>query len=163
MKTIQELRNTVPQIGRVEWIGIRPARREEVIAVEKVDLVIGVGLAGDHPSKRAPNPENARQVTLIQWEHLSAVASLVGLEAVDPELLRRNIAVSGINLLALKDKRFRIGAVEFEGSGLCPPCSRMEEILGPGGYNAMRGHGGITARVLVASEIALGDPVKFEP
>jgi MOSC domain-containing protein YiiM len=71
--------------------------------------------------------------------------------------LRRNLLISGINLLALKDRPFRIGAVLLEGTGLCHPCSRMEAVLGPGGYNAMRGHGGITARVLESGELHVDD------
>ena len=108
------------------------------------------------PKKR----KSKRQVTLIQAEHLPVVASILDRDApVDPELLRRNIVVSGINLLTLKDQRFRIGGVILEGSGPAVPCSRMEENLGPGGYNAMRGHGGITARVIEAGTIAIGDEV----
>jgi MOSC domain-containing protein YiiM len=74
-------------------------------------------------------------------------------------LLRRNIVVSGINLQALKEQQFKIGEAVLFGTGNCPPCSRMEENLGPGGYCAMRGHGGITAYVLQPGKICLGDSV----
>ncbi|MEC8184118.1 MAG: MOSC domain-containing protein [SAR324 cluster bacterium] len=70
-------------------------------------------------------------------------------------------SVSGINLLSLKHQSFQIGEAVLQTTGICAPCSRMEENLGPGGYNAMRGHGGITAKVLQAGEIQIGDPVRL--
>jgi MOSC domain-containing protein YiiM len=76
-------------------------------------------------------------------------------------MLRRNIVVSGINLLALKDKQFHLGGALLEYSGACHPCSKMEAALGSGGYNAMRGHGGITARVLEVGRAAIGDPLVY--
>lgn len=154
---LSELLGTLPQVGRVTWIGLRPARREEMAAVERVEVAIGSGLVGDRFQGR---PESRRQVTLIQAEHLQAVAGLLGrTEAIDPSMLRRNIAVAGINLLALKERRFRMGGVLLEWTGQCHPCSRMEETLGPGGYNAMRGHGGITARVVSPGIVHVGDAV----
>lgn len=146
-----------PRPGRIDWIGLRPARRAPVQLVGEVLAEAGVGLAGDHYRS---SRNGKRQVTLIQAEHLPVIAVLAGIEGLDPGLLRRNLVVSGINLLALKDRRFRIGAALFEGTGLAHPCSRMEETLGAGGYNAMRGHGGVTARVLVGGLVRVGDVLR---
>ena len=114
------------------------------------------GLSGDHYRNAA---SRARQVTLIQEENLRAIASHLGRDEVEPAELRRNIVVRGINLLALNGARFRLGAAVLEMTGQCHPCSRMEEILGPGGYNAVRGHGGITARILSGAAVRLGDAI----
>lgn len=154
--TLTDLLKNFPRPGRLEWIGIRPVKRGLVQTVAEVSVSADKGLAGDHYSGRSGN----RHVTLIQAEHLPAIAALAGLPGVDPGLLRRNLMVSGINLLALKNQRFRIGAdVILETTGECHPCSRMETNLGPGGYNAMRGHGGITARVIQGGTIRSGDSI----
>lgn len=146
-----------PRAGRVEWIGLRPERRAPLASVREAEAVAGYGLAGDHYASKS---NGKRQVTLIQAEHLEAVAKLLGRAGVGPDLVRRNILVSGINLYALRDRKFRIGDVLLEGSGPCDPCSRMEEALGEGGYNAMRGHGGITARILETGNFAIGDALR---
>ena len=155
MITLQNLIETLPQQGSVEWLGIRSARKLPLTPVEQVEAMTDQGLEGDHYSKVG----GKRQVTLIQAEHLDAVASMLGIDTIKPETVRRNIVVGGINLLALKDKHFKLGDVTLAFTGLCHPCSRMETLLGPGGYNAMRGHGGITARVLHGGFIRVGDVV----
>ncbi len=160
---IGSLLGNIPQIGTLEWIGLRPKRRADVRNVTSVEVIVGSGLSGDHSNLRRPAPSGKRHVTLIQEEHLPVIASLAGLDKVEAAQLRRNLVVSGVNLLALKDKPFRVGEVLLEGTGQAHPCSRMEETLGSGGYNAMRGHGGITARVLEGGTIRVGDAVKFEP
>lgn len=146
--------------GSVTWIGARPARHAALSALDVVTISREAGVVGDHYSgrPRADGKGGNRQVTLIQAEDLEAIASYLG-RAVTPEDLRRNLVVSGINLRALKDRRFQVGEVVLEATGDCHPCSRMEEILGPGGYNAVRGHGGITARVIEGGQVRLGDPV----
>jgi MOSC domain-containing protein YiiM len=141
--------------GTVEWIGVRPARGAAVRALEAAELVAGKGVAGD----RYGNTGGARQVTLIAAESLAAIASHLGVDAVAPEALRRNIVVRGINLVALKGRRVRIGAAILEASGECHPCSRVEARLGTGGYNAARGLGGITARVVEGGVVRVGDHV----
>ena len=156
MTRLKQLLKTMPQRGQLCWIGVRPENRGDVSSLERVMISAASGLAGDHFDAK---PGADRQVTLIQWEHLQVVSSILGLR-VQPEQLRRNLAVSGVNLLSLKNERFSVGNdVVLHATGNCSPCSRMEEILGPGGYNAMRGHGGITARVICGGEIAVGDTV----
>ena len=154
---VKELLAIIPQVGKLEWIGLRPARRAAMQVVPSVHAEVGLGLIGD---RYAESPGTKRQVTLIQSEHLPVIATLTGHAAIPPEWLRRNLVVSGVNLLALKDRKFRIGTVLLEGTGLCHPCSHMEEVLGSGGYNAMRGHGGITARVLESGELQVGDALE---
>ena len=156
---IARLLGTLPQVGRVEWIGVRPARRAPLHALDSVEVITDSHLLGDHAR---PKPGGKRQVTLIQHEHLAAIAGFLGLPApVDPARLRRNLVVSGLNLLALKDRRIRLGeTVTLAITGECHPCSRMEDELGPGGYNALRGHGGLTARIVAGGWIRVGDAVR---
>lgn len=152
------LLETVPQVGELQWIGVSSAPRSEIQSLQEVLVEVGTGLTGDHHSTGKPGGK--RQVTLIQMEHLPVIASLVQQESVSPVQLRRNLVISGINLTSLKKQRFQIGEVILECTGECVPCGLMEENLGPGGFQAMRGHGGITARVIQGGTLRLGDNVK---
>ena len=163
MKTIRDL-NKPPQIeGRVESIIVRRSPREVARTVTDTVALAGIGLADDRLGQRGEAELSTRQVTLIQAEHLTVIARLARVDHVDPVGLRRNLVVSGINLLALKNARLQVGAALLEVVGPCQPCSRMEETIGPGGYAAMRGHGGMTARILTGGPIHIGDIVRAEP
>lgn len=156
MLTIRALRQRFPRPGRLAAIWLRPARGAPPVAVETAFARAGVGLDGDHYQAR----EGTRQLSLVQAEHLAVVAAFLGRDAVDAAQLRRNLLVAGLNLLALTGARLRIGATLIEITGPCHPCSRMEDTLGPGGYNALRGHGGATARILESGWIRTGDALQ---
>jgi MOSC domain-containing protein YiiM len=63
----------------------------------------------------------------------------------------------GYRKLLLGLRTFRFGKAALEYTGLWHPCSRMEQTLGIGGYNAMRSHGGIPARVTRPGRIYIGE------
>ncbi|OEK05510.1 molybdenum cofactor sulfurase [Roseivirga misakiensis] len=155
MYTIDQLKSQFLDHARVELITIRPERRAIPEIKESVEAVASVGLEGDHYDSKG----GKRQVTIIAQEHLKAAASILGKKHIDPLLTRRNIVTTGINLLALKHKKFRIGEAVLEYTGECHPCSRMEENFGKGGYNAMRGHGGITCKIVSSGDISVGDSI----
>mgnify|MGYP001149193121 CR=1 FL=1 len=84
----------LPRAGRVEWIGLRPKRDVPMQKVAQAQAVAGKGLVGDRYAGGSGN----RGITLIQAEHLPAIAALSGHERVPPALLRRNLVVSGLPL-----------------------------------------------------------------
>lgn len=153
MRPLAELRRSFAGPGRVTWIGLRPARKAPLQAVEAAS-VTEKGLEGDH------GRAGKRAVTLIQAEHIDVIAALTG-RVVTPDMLRRNIVVAGLNLAACREFGLTIGGgLRLEVTAPCAPCSRMEAILGPGGYTAMRGHGGWCCTVLSPAEIAVGAQVR---
>ena len=158
-ENLKSLMSHFPKPGALEWIGLRTGKREPVTQLTAAELSTENGLTGDGLKDHYGGRSKKRQVTLIQAEHLAAMAGLLQIERVDPSQMRRNLVVSGLNLLALKNQQFQVGEAVLSFTGLCHPCSRMEEYFGPGGYNAVRGHGGINATVLKSGAINVGDSV----
>ena len=149
----------MPQVGTLSFISVRPEHGAPLATSLSAEVLQGFGIQGDVSSRG--KRDGKRQVTLVQLEHLAVIASLTGTSTVRPEQVRRNLAVSGINLLALVKLRFAVGdEVILVGSGACAPCEQMETLIGSGAFQAMRGHGGITATVERGGRIRVGDQVR---
>jgi len=160
MKSLQERLLEVAQVGRITWIGVRSEHGAAITELSEVEAIEQRGLRGDVAALARVG--GTRQVSLVQAEHLPVLSSFLG-APVNPVQLRRNLLVSGINLVALSKLEFCIGAdVVLQGTGACAPCSKMDETLGNGGFQAMRGHGGIIARIVRGGLIHLGDLVRVE-
>jgi MOSC domain-containing protein YiiM len=162
MHSIHDLRAARHLHGRLEAIIVRDSPRQPARSIVATTALAGIGLQDDRLGQRGEAELSTRQVTLIQSEHRPVIAQLARASDVDFVALRRNLVISGLNLLALKNLKIRVGAALLEIVGPCHPCSRMEEAIGKGGYAAMRGHGGMTARVLETGAIQVGDEIKIE-
>ena len=100
MKDLRELCAEVPHAGRLDAIWLRPARGAAALGVRDAIVEAGRGLQGDRASRGRAGGK--RQVTLLQAEHLPVIAQLLRRDAVDAADLRRNLVVSGLNLLAAR-------------------------------------------------------------
>jgi MOSC domain-containing protein YiiM len=166
---LRALTTEFPQPGRLDAIWVRSKRRGAMHALTDAQAEIGRGLLGDHRSTslRLEPARRTREITLIQAEHMPLVAQWMGKTQLDAGLLRRNLVISGLNLLSMRspfaDARlvWQLGdEVLLQITGPCDPCSRMETLLGQGGYNAMRGHGGLTAILVRGGRLKVGDVLK---
>lgn len=151
-------------VGRVEGVFTAPAAGAPMVALERVRVVAGRGLAGDRYFdgrgyySRVP-PLTGRRLTLIEAESLEELERETGI-ALAPHECRRNLVTRGIRLDALIGRRFRVGAIECYGERPCPPCGYIEELTKKRGLNrGLTGRGGIRAEILLDGEIAIGDDI----
>ena len=156
-QTFEQLKANFVQAGRLDWIGLRPSRGQPMAQVKQAQAIAGSGLEGDRAGSYSGSK---RQVTLIQAEYLTVIQSFLPEVDITPANLRRNLVVSGINLNSLVKQVINIGAVQMEITGLCHPCNKLEQQLGHGVFNALRGHGGLTAKVLSSGLICVGDTLE---
>ncbi len=170
-KTLKDLVLQFPQTGRIDAIILRPGRREPALSVAEARAEPGFGLKGDRRAEKQRDGDAARkrELTLVQAEHLPMIASWCGVDSIDPRQLRRNLVVSGINLLSMRSPFRNLRCEWLIGesacivvTGSCDPCSLMETEVGYGAYNAMRGHGGLTAMIVASGLIRVGDRVRLK-
>ncbi len=124
----------------------KAALEHQIVSVSEVDCVAGSGLVGDRFFDYKPGYKG--QVTFFSSEVFDSLCEGLGVCERDPALLRRNVLTRGVDLNALIGKNFSIQGVVFEGTEECRPCYWMDTALAPGAEAALRGQGGLRARIL---------------
>jgi MOSC domain-containing protein YiiM len=128
----------------------------EVVRVDEVECVTGMGLEGDRYFGFKKNYKG--QVTFFAMEMIEELREKYG--EVRSSVVRRNVLVRGGDLPGLLGRRFAVQGVVFEGSEECRPCYWMEEAVGPGAEDFLKGNcrGGIRARIVKGGRLrAKGD------
>ncbi len=116
----------------------------EAIEQEEVECVAGRGIRGDRYFDHRENFKG--QITFFDIRVLEELSERFGWQQ-DLHSVRRNVFVRGLDLNALIGKAFRLQGVRFRGVEECKPCFWMDEAVAPGAEAAMKGRGGLRARI----------------
>jgi MOSC domain-containing protein YiiM len=150
--------------GVVEGIYVAREGSATMERVEEARTIEGCGIEGDRYCEGTGfwTPYgDVCEVTLIESEDLDYIQRELGITVENGEH-RRNIVTSGIRLGDLRRKRFRIGETMLEYDRPRPPCSHVQELSEPGMTRALKGRGGICARVVEAGTIRTQDTIELE-
>ena len=150
--------------GVVEEIYITPEGSAAMQRVEEVRTIEGCGIEGDRYCEGTGfwTPYgDVCEVTLIESEDLDYIQNELGISVNNGEH-RRNVVTSGIRLGDLRRKRFRIGEAVLEYDRPRPPCKHVQDVSEPGMTRALKGRGGICARVVEAGRIRVRDVIEVE-
>ena len=150
--------------GVVEGIYVTSQGSAAMERVEEVTTVEGCGIEGDRYCEGTgfwTRYGDVCQVTLIEGEDLDFIEDELGISVKDGQH-RRNIITRGVRLLDLRRKRFRVGEVLLEFDRSRPPCRHVQDLSEPGMTRALKGRGGICARVVEAGQIRAQDAIAVE-
>lgn len=114
--------------------------------VQEIECVVGRGIRGDRFFDYKSDYKG--QITFFSSEVFAEVCRAVGAEAKTPGAARRNVVTEGVDLNTLIGQRFSVQGVEFEGVCECSPCYWMDRAIAPGAEEALKGRGGLRARIL---------------
>jgi len=151
-------------MGIVEEIFVT---KEGSAAMERVDEVMtveGGGIEGDRYYEGTgfwTQYGDVCQITLIQADHLDFIEDELDIRVKSGEH-RRNVVVRGVDLEGLRGKRFRIGETVLQYDRYRPPCKHVQDLTEPGMTRALKGRGGICARVVTAGIIRANDTLEVE-
>ena len=90
------------------------------------------------------------QITFFSWETYEDIGRSFKLNGLCPSIFRRNIIVSGTDLNSLIGKKFTVQGIDFLGTQEAAPCYWMNGAVAPGAEDAMKGRGGLRAKILTS-------------
>ncbi|MGJ8640742.1 MAG: MOSC domain-containing protein [Opitutaceae bacterium] len=122
-------------------------------SVDSIECIAGRGIIGDRYFDHKEDFKG--QITFFDWSIYQRIKNDFDLANLDPSKFRRNVLVEGIDLNTLIGERFTLQGVEFEGAEECRPCYWMDEAVNPGVHEALKGHGGLRARILTSGTLKI--------
>lgn len=134
----------------------KPADEHPIIAVPEIECVAGRGIRGDRFFDYKPDYKG--QITFFSAEIYDELCgtllppasqlSALNAQLPPPSAFRRNVITRGVDLNTLIGKQFTVQGVTFEGTAECSPCYWMDQAFAPGTEAALKGRGGLRAKIL---------------
>jgi MOSC domain-containing protein YiiM len=124
----------------------RPPGRHPLHSSDAVKCVSGRGIVGDRFFDHKEAYKG--QITFFESEVYAELCTTLGVEDRDSGVFRRNALTRGVRLNDLIGRDFEIQGLRFEGVAECSPCYWMDQAFGTGAEEALRGRGGLRARIL---------------
>ncbi len=126
-----------------------------LLAADEIECVAGHGIQGDRFFDYADDYKG--QITFFSKEIFDLMSEAFALTTKSPGVLRRNVIVSGVDLMKLIGTDFELQGVQFRGTAHCAPCHWMDTAFAPGAEKFLAGRGGLRARILSDGRIGVGD------
>tara|TARA_B100000965_G_scaffold201177_1_gene167958 strand:- start:3829 stop:4305 length:477 start_codon:yes stop_codon:yes gene_type:complete len=125
--------------------------KNPMIELPKVECEAGKGIIGDrfHNYKE----DYKGQITFFSLEVYEDICKTFKLNDVSPSVFRRNIILSGVDLNSLINKKFTIQGIDFLGTQEAAPCYWMNGAVAEGAEDAMKGRGGLRAKILTSGHL----------
>ena len=122
------------------------AGEHPTVSVHQIECVAGKGLIGDRFFDYRDHYKG--QITFFAWETYEDLCRRFGVADKDPGVFRRNVVTRSADLSGWIGKQFEIQGVVFEGTRRGDPCPWMNQAFCNGTEAAMKGCGGLRARIL---------------
>src|SRR5215207_1336209 len=149
--------------GFVEGIFLAPEAGAQMKAVKAATALEGCGLESDRycaGTRHWSRCGRGGEAAFIVAEDLDEIERETGVSVKNGEH-RRNVVTRGISLKTLgRGQRFRVGKVAFEYRGPRSVCRYIERLTEPGMTQALKGRGGICARVIENGTVRVRDEIE---
>jgi MOSC domain-containing protein YiiM len=133
------------------------AGEHPIHAVPAFECVAGRGVKGDRFFDYKHNYKG--QITFFEGEIFDELrTTLLPLNGAHPDAsaFRRNVITRGADLNRFIGETFILQGVTFQGTGECAPCYWMDQAFGPGTEAALKGRGGLRAKILTDGWLRTG-------
>jgi MOSC domain-containing protein YiiM len=129
----------------------KPPGQNLIEEVDVLDCVENRGIQGDRFFDHKPDFKG--QITFFEIETHQRLCEEFAVFDKGPETYRRNVITDGVDLNELIGKEFEIEGVRFLGTEEAKPCFWMEQAFCVGAEEALKGKGGLRARILSSGQL----------